>query len=501
MECLDHRQLLSVNFTGNVPTDFPVSTSPGVVVLQDPNNKVPDIANDLQPIVKVSGLQINDIRVSYSSADDTLSIGIDGPLSQQVGQPGQVIAGDVDNNGNDGTVNPAITALPGREQFKDFPNFGGSETMGVFLDLNNDGTPDVVAGYSPTDPRPLKEYQVAQAIPNGTPQTPLRPDFGAELPQYEGNVYKNNSTVHPNLEFAIKDFSKLYLAETGKTLGPSSTINIGGFGNSGDDLGISEEFFHQQPLTIAQATLPPTCPPVSPPVIINPHSNSHINTAHQTLVRVNVLGSSGFDVTKINPATVTLGGATPVFAFTRYINKDEWLDGTFVFEGNQINLPRGVTQATVTGQLTDGTTFSSTVKVFNRDRSFYSKASEQGALSRQIARDTHQTGFTTVSGTTNAAAVGVPSGPLARISAKARANQVPTEAAVNQTNWTTPAATPTGPVVRIKQRQPVASNVVSKPRVSGKLNRNLNRFAKASVLDSSAATNPASSTPAMTGAA
>src|SRR5271157_840528 len=31
MEQLDHRQLLSVNFTGNVPIDFPLSQVPGVV--------------------------------------------------------------------------------------------------------------------------------------------------------------------------------------------------------------------------------------------------------------------------------------------------------------------------------------------------------------------------------------------------------------------------------------------------------------------------------------
>src|SRR5579875_2489872 len=33
VECLDHRQLLSVTFTGNVPVDFPASQSPGVVVI------------------------------------------------------------------------------------------------------------------------------------------------------------------------------------------------------------------------------------------------------------------------------------------------------------------------------------------------------------------------------------------------------------------------------------------------------------------------------------
>jgi hypothetical protein len=35
MEQLDHRQILSVNFTGNVPIDFPATQAPGVVLLPD----------------------------------------------------------------------------------------------------------------------------------------------------------------------------------------------------------------------------------------------------------------------------------------------------------------------------------------------------------------------------------------------------------------------------------------------------------------------------------
>ena len=106
MEQLDHRQLLSVNFTGNVPIDFPATQIPGVVVLPDnPSVMHPAIAPAIAPIVKVSGFDISGIRVSYSPSDDTLSIGLDQP--QSLNHPGEVIAGDADNNGNSGTVNPA----------------------------------------------------------------------------------------------------------------------------------------------------------------------------------------------------------------------------------------------------------------------------------------------------------------------------------------------------------------------------------------------------------
>ena len=64
MEQLDHRQLLSVNFTGNVPIDFPATQSPGVVVLPDnPLVQHPAIAPAIAPIVKVSGFDISGIRV------------------------------------------------------------------------------------------------------------------------------------------------------------------------------------------------------------------------------------------------------------------------------------------------------------------------------------------------------------------------------------------------------------------------------------------------------
>lgn len=398
MEHLDHRQLLAVNFTGNVLIDFPATTTPGVVVL--PNNPTvqhPTITDPaLAPLVKVSGFDLNAIRVTYTPGDDTLSVGLEQPASQQPTHPGQVISGDADNNGNDGTVDPAVLAL--NPTFQDYPDFGSSEYMGAFLDLRGTGYADVVAGFSINDPGSPKQYQVAQAIVNtNLPPTTL-PDFGTPLPQFAGNVYKVNSPAHPNLEFAITHFSQLYLQETGKALTGDSVISLGAFAGSQEDTGIGEAFFPEQSFRLTQATPPvtppPVCPPVSPPVIINPHENRHINTAHPTDIRVNIIGSSGFDVTKIDPNSVTLGGAHPSFGFDRFINADEFLDATFVFKGTDVVLPSGITNATVSGKLIDGTTFSSTVKVFNRDPSYYPSASIAAAQQRQIRRATHQNGFT-----------------------------------------------------------------------------------------------------------
>jgi hypothetical protein len=463
MEQLDHRQLLSVNFTGNVATDFPASTIPGVVVLQNNANvKHPTIAPNLAPIIKVSGFDVNGIRVTYTPTDDVLSVGIEQPLSQQAGQPGPVVAGDADNNGNDGTVSPSVLAV--NPTFQDYPDFGGSEYMAAFLDLKGTGYADVLAGYSINDPRSPKEYQVAQAIVNTAEPPTTLPDFGAALPAFTGNVYKVNSPAHPNLEFAINDFSKLYLAETGKTLTPDSVIGLGSFAGSAEDTGVGEAFFPEQSFKLSQATIPntptPVCPPVSPPVIINPHENRHINTAHPTNIRVNIIGSSGFDVTKIDPASVTLGGAHPVFGFDRFINSDGWLDATFVFKGTDVTLPRGWTAATVTGDLTDGTKFSSTVGVFNRNRSFYTPAQNRAQEQRQLNRETRQNGFVVLPGTMTSSAV--------------KAAQA---APAVKVDYQAPASTHTtkGPVVSIKRRDAAQA---SSPRVSRRMQSNINRMVR-----------------------
>jgi hypothetical protein len=448
MEQLDHRQLLSVNFTGKVETDFPATQSPGVVVIPDPPNYVkPVIAPDLANIVHVSGFDISELRVTYTASDDTLSIGINQPPSGNPGQPGSVIAGDADDNGNDGTVNPAVAAI--RPGFQDFSDFGGSEFMEVFLDLKGTGQPDIVAGFSQTDTRSPKEYQVAQAVVN--PSAPTAPPaFGTPLPQFLGNVYKVNSPVHPNLEFSITHFSQLYLQETGKTLTPSPTIGMGAAAGSAQDLGISEAFFPLQPVQIGAATLPPFlgCPPASPPVQINPHENHHVNTAHPTDVRVTIFGTSGFDVTQIIPSSVTLGGAHPIFSFTRRINRDEFLDRTFVFKGTDIHLPPGISEATVTGTLTNGQTFATSTRIFNRDPSFFSPAAQAGAQARQASNpDNIQVPVSVLRRRApNGQALADPSiapSPLAPSTTAAMADIAPASA----------PAPGTGPVVRIKRQR------------------------------------------------
>ena len=413
MEQLDHRQLLAVNFTGNVPIDFPATQSPGVVVIPSPTtpplNQRPGISATLAPFINVSGIEINSLAVSYDSTDDILSVGVRGPANNfnlttpVAGKNGQdVIAADSDNNLNSGTVNPAINDGMGggvEPTFQDPPDMGGTKQYAVLFDFNGDKIPDVVAGFpqmAPNGTNPsAKPFEVAKAIPNPMfPTTAPSFDNSNIFPQYTGTYFLLNDPNHPNFEFHINHFSQLYQQISGQTLTPLTSIGIGAFASNNQSIGISDEFFPPQNVTITNATVPPPTPPPPPPIVdcsptiyVNPHEGNHVNTAHPSSIRVNILGSSGFDPTKIIPSTVRFGdpttintnGATPILNFESNVNHDEFPDETFVFNGLDVVLPAGITTAQITGETTSGGFFNSQVKVFNRDDSFYT----QSALNKQ----------------------------------------------------------------------------------------------------------------------
>jgi hypothetical protein len=386
VEQLDHRQLLSVNFTGNVATDFPATQSPGVVIFNSsntpgivhPNTEFFNPPFTSTPLIPTSGYDISGIRVSYDSSSNTLSVGFEQPPANTASNPtGPVIAGDADDNGNAGNVNPAVLAVD--PFFTEFPALEGQDIqMFAFLDLADAGQPDVVAGFSPNQPplpsnmssngpNPLapKPYELAQAIPNASdPQTGI-PTFGTLLTNNTGNVYLFNSAAHPNLEFSITNFSQLYQQETGHALTPTSVIGIGAFAGSNSDGGINDAHFPENTFTLAQATLPVTPPAPSPPILINPHEHRIIDTSHRDLVRVSVFGTSGFPVSSINPATVKLDGAAPIAHFTRKVRRDEFPFETFVFVANDLKLPAGLTPATLTGQTNSGASFETSKDVLN----------------------------------------------------------------------------------------------------------------------------------------
>ncbi len=481
MEQLDHRQLLSVNFTGVVPTDFPASKVPGVVTLlpdfTNPLTSEPQFGSfpqspSLQSIIKVSGFYIQDIRVTYTPYDDTLSFGINQPPS--INQPGEVIAGDSDNNGNSGTVNPAVTAI--ESSFMDPADWGGTKNMGVFLNFATAGdTAQVAAGFSEDVPADgaTKVYQVY--IPQN-PSDPQQLGTGTVLPQFAGNVYTVNDPARGNLEFSISHFSQLYQDTTGKPLTPNTVIYVGGFAGSDQDFPISKAFVPSQAVLISAATSPNTCPPASPPILINPHEHRVIDTSHRDLVRVTVEGTSGFDVTTINPATVSLNGALPIAHFTRRLPHSEFLNETFVFVGKDINLPAGYTTATFTAQTFSGQQITSSKQVLNipfsakvpgRLHFLLDKGSVYPALRRL---DATQQGAVTLGNTTQPIPASVKVNLASRTAA--RELRVNYSAQVSSTGTTTPVATPKT-VVSLSQSRAADAQGTSIPR---KLDRSLNHY-------------------------
>lgn len=478
---LDHRQLLTVGFSGNVINDFPAATGPGVKFLTGGPVDQPIIPPDLQGVITNTGFNLEGIALSYDPVRDVLSVGILQPDNGLTGQ--RVIAGDADNNLNSATESPAVQAID--PLFTDFPDLLSTEGMGVYFDLNDDGTPDIIAGIN-DNPFGTKELQVARAVIVNPAQRPL---FGTQLPGYEDNIYLVNSPNHPAMEFSIKNFRALYQEVMGTPLTTTQEMSAGAFGSPSASTRMSESHYLPQSfnteevspaadlairkldnpdpvnvggtlvytllvnnngpfandtvnvsdtipagvnvisITPSQGTVTttpsgftanlgniaaggsasitvvvqPTAignvvntatvssgnpwirdpdpsnntstvtttvigPKMCPPILVNPHHGGIINTAHATLIRVNVFGTPDFDVNSIVADTVNLSGAKPVGDFTRYINGDQIPDRTFLFLGNDPafdSLPRGYTTVVLAGNMTDGSTFGAQAIVFN----------------------------------------------------------------------------------------------------------------------------------------
>jgi hypothetical protein len=78
------------------------------------------------------------------------------------------------------------------------------------------------------------------------------------------------------------------------------------------------------------------------------------------------VGTSGFDVKQINPTTVTLDGVHAIAHVTRRVRRDEFPIATYVFPANELHLPQGLSNVTLSGTLKNGTTtFQSSRAVLN----------------------------------------------------------------------------------------------------------------------------------------
>jgi hypothetical protein len=389
LEQLDHRQLLAVNFTGNAIADIPgtIGNPPlGTAFVVD-NNRIP-IAPALQPLIRVSGMDIDVVRMKYTPEDDTLSVAIQQPPNEKTLPSFPVIAGDTDNNLNGGTIDPAVLAID--PSFEDVATLGGTETMTVTFDFTGDRVPDVVAGIS-SDPGVQKLFLVADAIPNPIDPVGLDPSYGTPLQRFTGFAFLDDTDPSRGaFEFQIRDFSQLYQLKSGQPFNRDTVFNVGLFSRAANDAAGEDFKPADTPVRLGLDPIP-DCPPLSPPVQINPHASRHVNTAHPNYVRVTVFGTSGFRVRNIDPGSVRFAGAQPLFRFIRRVNADNFPDQTFVFDGSQLDLPPGRPFAAITGLYDDPATgqqvpFSSGHRVFVRTRESFSPQERQ-EQQRRLAVD------------------------------------------------------------------------------------------------------------------
>jgi len=173
-------------FTGDVEADF---VGPGVVIIEDPG-EIDVTMPSAFPTGSISGNDIKDVRFFYDADEDTLSVGINTYL----------IAGDVDGNDNPGGTGLFLDELGG----VDLPNFGGTESFALSIDIDEDGIFDVIAGVSAdTD---TSGYAVN--LFSGNSHVPEFA-FGQPLAMNGGLLFASPSAIAPDIEFTILDFSTL----------------------------------------------------------------------------------------------------------------------------------------------------------------------------------------------------------------------------------------------------------------------------------------------------
>ena len=186
-------QAQQVDFTGTVLVDFPNAVE-GVDRAIDPGRidvGLPDVLVDA-----VSGYDIDELRLSYHRASDTLFVGI-----QTFG-----IAGDIDGDGDPSTTDPRLLDLGGR----DVPDFDQPESFAFMIDTNEDGIPEVIAGISYSGS--TADFQVSEFFGGLDGAFAPGAAFGAPYPD-GGFLFASPTAGRPHLEFTIEGFSEKMIVQ------------------------------------------------------------------------------------------------------------------------------------------------------------------------------------------------------------------------------------------------------------------------------------------------
>jgi hypothetical protein len=192
-----------ISFTGIVANDFNPATNPTVTIT--PVSSDPLNIGQSQWITNngwISGWSIQDIRTSYDSTSDTLSVGVDNfknakgqiaPFGQANGDPSGTPTGyDPAHLGGDKSFALAIAAVN--------PNSPAQPGVPVAIA----GVPaDKTLSGPGIDGFTVSQFDASKATSG------LGYQFGPKLTQNMGNMAFDPSLAHPQLEFTITNFSKI----------------------------------------------------------------------------------------------------------------------------------------------------------------------------------------------------------------------------------------------------------------------------------------------------
>jgi hypothetical protein len=210
----------AMRLTGNVETDFPLTSGSGVVAIVDNpdasgSSSPADVAQDAS-LPGITGWNIQDLRMAYDTPSDTMSVGLN-----FFG-----IAGDADADGNPGSATNGV----------DLPDLAGLESIVVAIDTNLDGTPDVIAGVPASKPSAsmgTNAFQIASYKPSNMG---LAFSFGPSLTDHAGALAFSPSADHPDFEFTIGNFVKL------PGLDPKQGFIVSAFAGTSSDIVAGEDY-------------------------------------------------------------------------------------------------------------------------------------------------------------------------------------------------------------------------------------------------------------------
>lgn len=192
-----------------VPGDAEVLLNPAVdplvkVLVNQPDASGVSHPNHVTQLAgTTSGWNIKDVRLRYLEDSDTMVVAVN-----SFG-----IIGDADGNGSATGASKTMSSLGGVK----YANMGGTQSVTVAFDTNNDGKPDVVAGVPATLPNPLDPQSKATAPGAGLDgflvskytSGSIQAAYGQNLANNQGVLLATPSADNPDFIFTVKNWSKL----------------------------------------------------------------------------------------------------------------------------------------------------------------------------------------------------------------------------------------------------------------------------------------------------